>query len=303
MTRIDPKALRDAFGSFMTGVTVVTTRTPDGTPLGFTANSFSSVSLDPPLLMVCPGKFLTQYENFAGSTCFAVNILAENQQGIATTFASFKGDRFANTPYENDALGSPLIKGALARFSCATHKVVDAGDHSILIGAIQSFDRSPGRGLGYVGGRFFSLGLERAALDNSGAGTLCGAVITRGNDVLLERTQSGFRPPQVVCDDHGHVRQNLSQHLAEMGQTVRLGPAYSVFDAGKTRCSYFLATAEGQSDTFEAVPIPEIPGLEFASQPIAAMMKRFALESQTRNFGLYVGDARSGDVHYSPERN
>ena len=94
MTPPDPRALRDAFGSFMTGVTVVTALGPDGNPVGFTANSFSSVSLDPPLLLVCPGKFLSSFEVFANCTHFAVNILAEGQEAGANTCASVKCDRF-----------------------------------------------------------------------------------------------------------------------------------------------------------------------------------------------------------------
>lgn len=81
MTQFDPRDLRSAFGRFMTGVTVVTARAPDGTSVGFTANSFTSVSMDPPLLLVCPGKFLSSYQTFAECTDFAISILAEGQEG------------------------------------------------------------------------------------------------------------------------------------------------------------------------------------------------------------------------------
>lgn len=303
MNAFDPRALRNAFGSFITGVTVVTSKAADGTPVGFTANSFSSVSLDPPLLLVCPGKFLSTYEYFASCTHFAVNILAEGQEDVANTFASYKGDRFARVAHREDALGNLLIDRALAQFSCTTHRVIDAGDHLILIGAVQDFDQGVGRGLGYVGGQFFSLGLERAALEHSGSMVLCGAIITMDEGVLLERTETGYRPPQVISNDRGRVRQTLAQNLTERGVNIRLGPAYSVFDEGKTHCSYFLATTSPPcTGAFETHPIRNIPRLEFASQPIADMMTRFALEAQTRSFGLYVGDARRGDVHYLPER-
>ncbi|MEP0940380.1 MAG: flavin reductase family protein, partial [Rhizobiaceae bacterium] len=88
MSAPDPRVLRDAFGAYMTGVTVVTARRADGVAVGFTANSFTSVSLDPPLLLVCPGKFLSSYETFASCTHFAVSVLAEGQKDIATVFAS-----------------------------------------------------------------------------------------------------------------------------------------------------------------------------------------------------------------------
>lgn len=304
MSAIDPRALRSAFGTFMTGVTVVTGKAVDGTVVGFTANSFSSVSLDPPLLLVCPGKFLSSYEAFAGCTQFAVNILAEGQEDVANTFASYKGDRFARVPHRQDALGNLLIDGALTQFSCTTHSVVDAGDHAILIGAVQSFEQRAGRGLGYADGQFFSLGLERAALEHSGNTALGGAIITCGDTVLLERTEAGYRPPQCLAKHRDNLRPTLTRDLEARDLPVKLGPAYSVFEDGKTHCSYFLAAEPFTNNGgFEAHPIGDIRKLKFASQPIADMMNRFALEIQTRSFGLYVGDAQHGDVHHLPERS
>ncbi len=302
MTSLDSRALRSAFGSFMTGVTVVTTRDSAGRPVGFTANSFSSVSLEPPLLLVCPGKFLSSFDSFAACTHFAVNVLAEGQEDVATTFASYKGDRFARVDHGEDALGNVLIDGALSRFSCSTHDVIDAGDHAILIGAVQEFSQGSGRGLGYAGGRFFSLGLERAALEPAEGAALCGAIISLGDDVLLEKTDAGFRPPQFIAQDHENTRKGLVQDLERRGQSVTLGPAYSVFRDAAAQSSYFLATATDGSDAFTRCPIREIPNLTFASPAIHDMMMRFAAETRTRNFGLYIGDARRGDVHQPFER-
>jgi len=158
MSDFDPRTLRDAFGRFMTGVTVVTTLDEDGSPVGFTANSFSSVSLDPPLLLVCPGRFLSSYEAFAWCDRFCVSVLSEDQTVAANTFAGFKGDRFARVSHTRDDHGVPLLCGAIARFSCQTHQVVPAGDHALLIGEVTSFDQTDAAGLGYVGGQFFSLG-------------------------------------------------------------------------------------------------------------------------------------------------
>ncbi len=303
MTTPDPLALRSAFGSFMTGVTVVTGRSADGTPVGFTANSFSSVSLDPPLLLVCPGKFLSSFEAFSQSTQFAVNVLSEGQEEVATTFASFKGDRYARTPHFEDPLGNLMITGALARFSCTTHQVIGAGDHAILIGQVQHFDHQAGQGLGYANGQFFSLGLERAALEQDGGVATCGAIITQGDAVLLERTAKGYRPPQAVCQDRGHLREAFTQALSARGLSATLGPAYSVFDDSNMHFSYFLATAPvGATSHFEAVPIDTISSLDFASKAITDMMTRFALETRSHSFGLYIGDATRGDVHPLPER-
>jgi len=153
----DPRALRNAFGSFMTGVTVVTARTDTDTPVGFTANSFTSVSLDPPLLLVCPSKALSNYGAFASCSYFAVNVLEARQKDISDIFASDHEDRFAKVAHETNALDLPLITDALAQFSCATEQRVEAGDHLVLIGRVKAFAHSDGTGLGYVDGRYFNL--------------------------------------------------------------------------------------------------------------------------------------------------
>lgn len=160
---INPQELRSAFGSFMTGVTVVTARRADGAMVGFTANSFSSVSIDPPLLLVCPGKFLSSYDTFAHCTHFAVNILSAGQQDVADTFASFKGCRFSKVPHHFDLHGVALIDGAAAQFSCTRHQVLPMGDHCILIGQVDAFAHSGAAGLGYCAGRYFEIGLEGSA--------------------------------------------------------------------------------------------------------------------------------------------
>ena len=106
---IDPKALRGAFSRFMTGVTVVTSLTPKGEPVGFTANSFASVSLDPPLLLVCPGNHLSSFEVFQSATRFGVSILAEGQEEISNMFASCL---LYTSPSPRDQRGSRMPSSA-----------------------------------------------------------------------------------------------------------------------------------------------------------------------------------------------
>jgi len=306
MTPPDPRALRTAFGSFMTGVTIVTARGPDGAPVGFTANSFSSVSLDPPLLLVCPGKFLSSHDSFAACRHFAINILAEGQEEVSNTFASYKGDRFARVAHRPDLHGVPLIDGAIAQFSCTTHQCLPAGDHSILIGQVRDFTHVNGAGLGYVGGQYFSLGLERAALDDTMDTAVCGAIIEDAGQVLLEQTSQGFRPPQIACTDRGGMRRALCEDLVARGVAARLGQAYSVFDdreAG-THFAYFLASGAlaVPGGTLQAVAIQDLSNLTYSTAAIAVMMTRFAREARTRSFALYLGDAQRGDVHTSSER-
>ena len=140
MAAIDPRALRDAFGTFLTGVTVVTTMDSGHEPRGFTANSFASVSLDPPLLLVCLAKSSTRSHTFRSAAGFAVNILSEKQQAVSTTFATPVADRFGAVNWRLGPYGSPALAGVSAWFDCAVHNSVDAGDHVILIGQVKAFE-------------------------------------------------------------------------------------------------------------------------------------------------------------------
>lgn len=163
MKPFDTKELRSAFGSFITGVAVVTARRADGEAVGFTANSFTSVSLDPPLLLVCPGRLLSSYETFCTCTHFAVNILSDGQEDVANVFAGYKGDRFGKIPHHLDLHGVPLIDNASSQFSCTRHEAIPMGDHCLLVGRVVAFTNSTRLGLGYGAGRLLKISQNAAA--------------------------------------------------------------------------------------------------------------------------------------------
>lgn len=131
---LDPRALRDAFGAFVTGVTIVTTRDDAGKPVGFTANSFTSVSLDPPLLLICLARTSRNFATMTGAKSFAVNILSENQKDLSNTFARPVEDRFAAAEWSDAPQGSPVFADVAAWFECTMQEVIEAGDHVILLG-------------------------------------------------------------------------------------------------------------------------------------------------------------------------
>lgn len=139
------RALRDAFGCFATGVTIVTSLGPDGAPIGFTANSFSSVSLDPPLLLVCPDKRASSLPAIRAAGRFGVNVLASHQRPISERFARRGVHRFAEGQWTPDTGGIPMLEEACANFSCLLEADVDAGDHVILVGRITGFRAAPNR--------------------------------------------------------------------------------------------------------------------------------------------------------------
>jgi flavin reductase (DIM6/NTAB) family NADH-FMN oxidoreductase RutF len=190
---IDPKALRQAFGTFATGVTVITTREANGTPRGFTANSFTSVSLDPPLLLVCLAKSAHSCEVFATARHFAVNVLAQDQKSVSGLFSSRAPDKFQQCDWRAGHANLPLLNGTLSQFCCRRHRLVDAGDHLVLIGQVEDFSHGAGQPLGYFKGSYFSIGLEgdlvEAAL--SAKGGRIGAVLATSDGVLLKTDAAG----------------------------------------------------------------------------------------------------------------
>ena len=306
-SHLDSSELRQAFSTFMTGVTVVTALDGEGQPVGFTANSFSSVSLDPPLLLVCPGKSMHLFEVFNECEHFAVNILSEFQQDISNTFATDSGDRFAKIDWTKDPQGCPLIDGVAATFSCDTFQRVDAGDHVILIGRINEFRLLASRGLGYSNNGYFSLGMEQKAQEAPAVerALKVGAIIEHGDCILLERTEQGLRPPEVTVEVGRSARACIQGQLKDSGLNVKLGQVYSIFDSRKfgAAFTYYRAHAENPQTggLGEYIPVRELAQQQYVSGTHATMMKRYVLERENGIFGVYVGDEDGGDLHVLAE--
>jgi flavin reductase (DIM6/NTAB) family NADH-FMN oxidoreductase RutF len=140
----DPRTLRDALGCFATGVTVVTCVDEQGRPAGLTVNSFTSVSLDPPLLLVCLHKMAASTAALTAASHFAINVLHTGQQPASITFSTRVEDRFGCTPWSNGEAGAPILKESLCVFECERYGLHDGGDHHILVGQVvkASFDAS-----------------------------------------------------------------------------------------------------------------------------------------------------------------
>ena len=141
----DARTLRDALGCFATGVTVVTTMSEENEPVGLPANSFTSVSLDPPLLLVCIAKTSTSLKVLEQAKHFAVNVLHIGQQPVSNAFARSGEDRFADTPWQRGMHDAPLLSGALANFECERFALHDGGDHVILVGQVERAKYEPRR--------------------------------------------------------------------------------------------------------------------------------------------------------------
>lgn len=134
------KALRKALGCYATGVTIITTIDENGKNYGLTANSFNSVSLDPPLILWSLDKKRTGHKAFDIGRAFAVHVLSEDQVDYSNAFAVSAEDKFEGLDYHQASDNVPLLPGCAAVFQCETHQMHDAGDHIIVIGRVKSFD-------------------------------------------------------------------------------------------------------------------------------------------------------------------
>jgi flavin reductase (DIM6/NTAB) family NADH-FMN oxidoreductase RutF len=145
----DTRALRDAFGRFATGVTIVTTGTLEG-PLAITANSFSSVSLDPPMVLWSIGRHSRRFAAFAHCVHYAVHVLAADQAELCWRFAK-SGTDFTGLELSLSSRGVPLLPRSLARFECAVANRVEAGDHVVLLGRVLEMRTESGAPLIFTG--------------------------------------------------------------------------------------------------------------------------------------------------------
>lgn len=150
---VDPSLFKKALGQFASGITVVTTLDAGGSPRGLTVSAFCSLSLEPPLVLVCVDARSEASGGFEASSVFGVSVLAEDQEEVSRRFAQ-AGDRFGGADIETGRLGVPLVKGALAQIECRLRAAHEGGDHTIYVGEVVHLAVSPGRPLLYHGGAY-----------------------------------------------------------------------------------------------------------------------------------------------------
>jgi flavin reductase (DIM6/NTAB) family NADH-FMN oxidoreductase RutF len=150
----DSRQFRDALGEFATGVTIICARTGPGRYVGLTANSFNSVSLDPPLVVWSLSRTSTSLAAFESAERYSVNVLSANQTELARRFSRPHVDRFAGVAYRMGWADAPLLDGCAAWFECAHHARHAAGDHMLFVGEVATCERASGDGLVFHHGRF-----------------------------------------------------------------------------------------------------------------------------------------------------
>lgn len=297
----EARNLRNAFGSFMTGVTVVTTVDASGEPRGFTANSFTSVSLDPPLLLICIAKTASSCAVFSKTPAFAVNILAEDQKAVSGNFASKRPDKFTDVDWRESAHGQPVISGSLSWFDCARREVIDAGDHIILLGAIRDFGMRDANPLGYARGGYVTLGLEQAAVNAaSKSHTVVGAILECDGKLVVERdgATGTLRLPEVGRSGASGTASLLSADLVRKGLDAQLGFLFAVFENPQTHVQsiYYRGDAAQAGSGSLLLPFDALPYDAFAEEAVRMMLRRYADERQQGRFKIYSGNHERGEV-------
>jgi 3-hydroxy-9,10-secoandrosta-1,3,5(10)-triene-9,17-dione monooxygenase reductase component len=139
---MDQREFRNTLGTFATGVTVITVKGDNGEQIGLTANAFSSLSLDPPLILVCIDKKSDSLSAFQKGRPFVVNILSEEQENDCWTFAKKGADKFANTQYKLSSDGVPILDQNLSTIECEVHDLLEGGDHIIVTGYVKDISRN-----------------------------------------------------------------------------------------------------------------------------------------------------------------
>ena len=302
-TPIDPMALRRAFGTFVTGVTVVTTCDADGQPRGMTANSFTSVSLDPALLLVCIGKSASSYDAFAHARCVAVNLLHEGQVALSKAFASKSSNKFDQVSHVSVHTGAPVLTDCLTWFDCSVAQIIDAGDHIILLAQVQAFGTTPEAPLAFCRGRYAQVKDPLPAGWLSASDMVTGYLIEAQGHVLLASDGKG-----------GWVLPSASRRLKEgrlplaAGGELALLPddtfLYSVFDTADADPGYLIYRAK-LAEPLTGATLP--PGLQYfaldqlpydaiTSHEIRSLLQRYARETAGGSFGIYMDSQEGGRV-------
>jgi flavin-dependent trigonelline monooxygenase, reductase component len=299
------REMRKAFGGFVTGVTVVTALDALGIPRGLTANSFTSVSLDPPFVLVCIDEKAASYPVFKTAQAFGVSILGAAQRATSSLFASKAVDKFEQTQTFTSETGTPLLQGAVSWFDCTTHSVIEVGDHLVVVGQVVAFGYDQGTPLAYCRGNYIDFGLDQQAVGRS-QNVIFGCVVDKNGAILLEQDAKtgSWSIPAARFAATGQVPKGISGltlSLQRLGAQVDLSFLYSVFEENEeTLIVYrgFLtaaldasAPASRHAALFTA---DQIRWAEIESPQIRTMLKRYFVERENDRFGIYVDSAEGG---------
>ncbi len=233
LTSFDSRQLRTVLGSFTTGVTIVTTRDADGIDYGVTANSFSSVSLDPPLVLWSQVLTSKSFPAFRDSDHFAVNVLSDDQIATSNHFAKSKEDKFAELEFSRGLGGVPVLQGTAAHFECVKVAAYEAGDHMIFLGRVERVGHSGRRPLAFAHGRYmvpYAHDLGPVSLREVRAPQAGPQAIARVSDTLpmISEAAAGFTVGLAVWGNHGPTMIRWHQGVKAVQEHLRTGVVMSL---------------------------------------------------------------------------
>ena len=304
----DAKALRGAFSNFLTGVTIVCTVDPNGNARGFTANSFTSVSLDPPLILICIAKTASSYEAFRQCKSFSVNVLGESQRELSTIFATKAPDKFSNVDIRYAKTGAPIIVGSLSWFDCTAFNYVEAGDHIILVGRVESFVNGQGAPLGFWRGNYVTFESEAEAMRvETPASAYVSCLLDWRGRVLLCRGEdkTWTFPAASTASKEGNHQARLDRLLSKLEVEAEINFLFSVFEAasrGETYIVYRGTVTSPPSETRQSsgkvsfftdkdLPWDDLPAPEFR-----VVLERYFRERDGSAFSVYSDAGLDGSI-------
>lgn len=307
-TTCEARTFRNALGSFMTGVTVVSTRMPDGQARAFTANSFTSVSLDPPLVLVCLARTSSNLKIFEVAQNFSICVLGEGQRDTSNAFAS-------RDPRVKEAAAAglcgtevPYVRDSLSALICERYRVVEAGDHIILIGLVRKLQTSDGQPLGFFRGSYVGIGPAVSELERLHSSLIVGGVLDVGGKVLLHRRIGNATweiPSRHVPygESHSSVLHSL---FSGLGAHVDVTLLYSLFREQDEHSTTLIFSVEAAtslesrllSDGSEVAffGADEEPWKLITGEMKKGLLKRYFREKAAGSWGIYFDTADGGKV-------
>ncbi|ESR25055.1 hypothetical protein N177_2054 [Lutibaculum baratangense AMV1] len=283
---------------------MVTTVGTGGDPRGFTANSFTSVSLDPPLVLICIANGAASKPAFDECASFAINVLKEEQRETSGIFASKSPKKFDRVDWHRGSLGAPLIADCLATFECTVFDRRPAGDHLVLIGRVEAFSSSAGRPLVYGQGGYLSLGLEQEVVARPpGKDVIVSCIVEHEDRVLLVRRPEGlWTLPHASLVGSGKDLVPLKQAFRRIGVRAQITFLYSVFESDAPDTVHIVYRGKLQDEPGGAVQEAVLAGQEDVRwdslwpPQLRGMLRRFFQERAINQFGIYSDFEDGGRV-------
>lgn len=304
----ETRSLRDVFGSFMTGVTIVTAWDSEGSPRGFTANSFTSVSLDPALVLVCIAKSSNSLPVYSQAEHFAINVLGEWQRDLSNTFAGRAPNKFDGVPLLDEP-SAPCLPDSLSVMCCKRQQCIDAGDHLILIGEVTRYASTAGSPLGYFRGSYIDFAVSNQALQaDPKTAVKVGCLISHGDGLVLVKQpdDTHWSVPSLFWRDGVSQRDIIARIFKKAGINGDVSFVYSLFEEAGEGYTHLVFRGDSVSEHLptgintgwevKVFTQHDAPWNLVTGEYTTSMVNRFFKEREADAFGIYCDTADGGRI-------